>query len=117
MSSARAAVRTATSSSPSARSAVAVLEVDPEVLDRLATQLLAHPADEQLVAVEELEQHGLVVVDALQRGSAVLLDQPGVEAVGRHVDGVHRLPPRTLTRELAGQRRVRRVEPGVEVLP
>ncbi len=48
--------RAAASSSSSAAVAVAVLEVDPQVLDRLALQLGQDPAEQVLVAVEHVEE-------------------------------------------------------------
>ena len=51
--------------------AVAVLEVDPQVLDGLPPELLAHPAEQVRVAVDEIEQPALVLVDAAQCRLAV----------------------------------------------
>ena len=61
--------------------AVAVLEVDPQVLDRFAGQLLADPCQELVVVVEELAQEKVVLVGAAQGGPAVVRDEVGVEAV------------------------------------
>ena len=57
-----------------------------------------------------------MLVDRAQRLRAVLRDEAGVEAVGRDVDGVHRLPARPLARVVPRQRGVGRLEPLVELV-
>ncbi len=98
------------------RDGVAVLEVDPQVLDRLAAQLLPHRVEQVEVVAEQVEEHRLVVVHRPPRPPAVLLEGAGVEAVGRNVDGVDRLPPGPLPRELPCQRRVGLLQSGVQLV-
>ena len=81
-----------------AANAVAVLEVDAEVLDRLALELLAHArCDGRGDALVEPDRDGQRLEPARrvgggERGAAPLDRELGREPVGGHVDGVHGLP-------------------------
>jgi len=68
--------------------AVAVLEVDPQVLDRLARQLGPDPGH---LGVVEAGQRA-VLVQGTQGRLSPLPCGVGREPVGRDVGGVHRLP-------------------------
>jgi hypothetical protein len=94
---------------------VAVLEVDPEILHRLDVELLAHGVEQVEVTLEQVEEHGLVVVHRPQRPLAVLLEGARVETVGRDVHSVDGLPTGSLPRKSPFQRRVCLVQSGVEL--
>ena len=96
--------------------AVAVLEVDAQVLDGLAGELVADAGQEVAVAVDQPQQQRLVLLGHPQRRGAVVGDEGRVEAVRGDVDGVHRLPPGPLARVVAGQRGVDRAEALVELV-
>ncbi len=96
--------------------AVAVLQVDPQVLDRFAGQLVPDACQEIVVVVEELAQEVIVLLGAAQGSPAVVRDEAGVEAVRGDVDGVHRLPSGTLAGVVAGKGGVDLSESLVELL-
>ena len=88
--------RASSASSPAV--AVAVLEVEPQVLDRFAAQLgldAGRDLDDEIIGSRRPTAHDLLHAAVLlhrgQRRLPPLLRQVGDEAVGRHIDGVHRL--------------------------
>ena len=95
--------------------AVAVLEVDAEILDRLARQLLADAGvdrrQRRMVADAErrAERRGVgrVVVHRLLRDAPDLGRGVEGEQLSAAVDRVHRLPARSLARVGGGKREVR----------
>ena len=107
--------------------AVAVLEVDPQVLDGLALQLAAHPVIElghqvgrQAEPPGQLGRRRAVLGERGQRLCPPVAGQARVAAVGRDVDGVHRLAdarvPRVAHGELAVDGLELAVEPRVVVI-
>jgi hypothetical protein len=74
---------------------VAVLEVDAQVLDRLARELVAHPGEHLLGADAgrggQVRGRRGVLVEQAQRRVTPLPVRPAGGAVGRHVDRVHGL--------------------------
>jgi hypothetical protein len=96
--------------------AVPVLEVDPQVLDRLAPQLVLD--ERQQVGgrpVEALAQDDVVLAHRAERLFAPPRDELGGVPVGGHVDRVHRLPSGPLSREPGDELVVLGGEPGVEL--
>ena len=98
---------------------VAVLEVDPEILDRLVLQLLRHaPIDRRGERLRELpakrfrEQLGRrgVLLQRPQGDDAQLLCRVGLEEMGAAIDGLHRLARGRLAGEDAREVQVRVVE-------
>ena len=87
--------------------AVAVLEVDPQVLDRLVRQLAQHPVEDVVVTTEHVEQQRAVHQHRLLRRPAEVAERLGREAVGGQVERVHRLSAGPLAGELLAQRGVR----------
>ena len=90
--------------------AVPVLEVDPEVLDRLALQLREHQRpdllDERLVharGCREGRRLGSVLAQYRDGLRAPFADHADAVPVGRHVDGVDRLTTATVPWIVAGQ--------------
>src|SRR5262245_24547789 len=82
--------------------AVAVLEIEPEVLDRLTPELLDDAGADRVAVVEaQRARQRLAVrrmlVQRLQRQLAKPRRGVAFEEVGTAVDGVHRLPIATLT--------------------
>ena len=109
-----AARRTASASSAVvAAVAVAVLEVEPQVLDRFGGQLGLDPwrdLGDRVPRSRPSERHSAASPPCSStRASgrrAPLLRQVGGVGVGRHVDGVHRLPAAVLAGIGGGQERV-----------
>ena len=103
---------------------VAVLEVDPEVLDRFAGELGRHPVPHgraQAVVVEvDGGGHGPAVggvgVEQPAGLGAERRRGPGREAVGGHVDGVDRLAAARVARVAPGEGGGGRLDPGDQVV-
>ncbi len=100
---------------------VAVLEVQPEVLDRLGGQLGLGPYGDRLDQVlghpdRATERHPATVRghQGGRLGAPAAWQVDGV-AVGRHVDGVHGLPPSVLTRVGPVEEGVGLGESGVQI--
>ena len=100
--------------------AVAVLEVHPQVLHRLAGQLRPHPAVHVLVDAAETGDPGRA--RRVRHGRVQHVQSPrspprrgvDVRLVRRHVDGVQRLPAAGVARVAGDQQPVRVGEPAVE---
>jgi hypothetical protein len=95
--------------------AVPVLEVDPEVLDRLTLELGQDPTDQVLVAVEHVEELRAVLHDGHLGVIAVPRQQGRIDLVGRHVERVHRLAAGPLTGVVARERGVGVLQPVVDL--
>jgi hypothetical protein len=95
---------------------VAVLGVDPEVLDRLGLELGPYPwqhlLDQRRI---EPEVGQPVLVQGIERGRAPLCGQPRDDGVGGHVTGVHGLPLRPLPRIPGQPEGIARREPPVQL--
>jgi hypothetical protein len=98
--------------------AVAVLEVDAEVLDGLARELLTHAAvDRLLQSLRQVERAGegravgRELLERAVRDRAETCRRVGFEQVGTAVHRVHRLPPRGLAGESPGELCVRVAQP------
>ena len=95
--------------------AEAVLEVDAQVLDRLATQLRHDELADAVTLLPRrhqavhLEQVGRATgpVERVEGGAAPVGDRGSVEPVRGYVDRVHRLPRRRRPRVALGELRVR----------
>jgi len=102
--------------------AVAVLEVDPEVLDRLRGELGPHPRAHVLREVvgqasgPRERRVTAVRVQGVERGGAPARHERGVVAVGRDVDRVDRLAAWALAGVVACQRRVGAGQQRVELV-
>ncbi len=101
--------------------AVAVLEVDAQVFDRLGGQLGEHPVVDGAVDAR-LTEDGAQLLDAAAIARQCLpgLGTPvghevGGVAVSGDVDGVHRLPHTSVTRIACRQVGIRRGQMGVEL--
>ena len=100
--------------------AVAVLEVHPQVLHRLAGQLGPHPAVHVLVDAAQTGDPGRARRIRHGRVQHVEGRRPppcrGVDVglVRRHIDGVQRLPAAGIARVAAGEQPVRLGEPAVD---
>jgi len=97
--------------------AVAVLEVDAEVLDRLAAQLLAHALEHLRRELAPNAQRfgkrrgvGRVGLERLHRDLAELVRRLCSEQVRSAVDGVHRLARAAVARVMAPEPRLRAVD-------
>ncbi len=84
---------------------VAVLEVHPQVLDRLAAQLRHHLVVHRLGQVRRQAEHlgerpgpARVLLERRQRRCSPLGRHVARDPVGRHVTGVHRLPAARVAR-------------------
>jgi len=93
---------------------VPVLEVDPQVLDRLVGQLGLDPPDDVGVTDHAGELVGVLVEQRLRLPTPVPR-RVGGEHVGRHVGGVDRLSTGALTGVARRQLRVRLGEPFVQL--
>ena len=95
--------------------AVAILEVDPQVLDRFGGELAAH-ARHDLVVAHQFGEQAVVRVERGERLGAPVRDERSVIAVGGDVDGVHRLAGGSIAGELRRERGVGVHQPRVELL-
>ena len=105
------ASRACRSSSSSGRGAVAVLEVQPQVLDRLARQLGQHPRPHLVdhrggQPGDPRHRPGVLGGHRVQRVGADAGHDVGGGPVGRQVQRVHRLPAGRLSGPARGQRRI-----------
>ena len=98
--------------------AEAILEIDAEVLDRLARELvddaqvdaIGQAGDPGPSAPASAAGVGRVLLQRAQRQRAELLRGVGLEQVRAAVDGVHRLPRGRIAGKLLGDAHVRLVE-------
>ena len=104
--------------------AVAVLEVQPQVLDGLGSQLGGDPvangpgqARRQAQDVSEVGPAGQVLRERGLRRAAPASRQARLELVGRHVHGMHRLAAGPVAGILAAQLRVRPGQQHVQLGP
>jgi hypothetical protein len=102
--------------------AVAVLEVDAEILDRFTVEFRAHPVvhlvrqfGRQVQHLREFRRGPAVLVERRTRPRTPVGDGARVVLIGRNVDSVDRLPDTPIAAVVRGQRRVRGRQPPVQL--